>query len=295
MTKACLLGWWCLRILAHAVAATMTAEIGYGNAAGFLFHKGITNPPSASVREISDEEAKAATPSIQASRSAQSTQATQPTQSTSTDRDPITALRERMTALANSKSSNSGQQQQEPEMTEEEKEREAERLYTLFKRLEKNPVLSMQSGTDQGEGRGSNGQPQSRSIDQLMRAKLESGDFDRIERQAQEAEQRDQEERDKEDEKQAIREQKKLRMARGIKDWEERHGRCWDTASISDIDDVRWFDHDDHEVGGVKADTGEVEDVGEGKGKGKEKGMDDDASATGSASASKDKRVDTKA
>jgi hypothetical protein len=238
----------------------MTAEIGYGNAAGFLFHKGITNPPSASVKEIPDDEAKPFAPSTQA------TQSTQPAHTT--DRDPITALRERMTALANA----NGQQEQEPEMTDDEKEREAERLYTLFKRLEKNPVLSMQSGTGQGQGAGE-AQPQ--SIDQLMRSKLESGDLDRIERQAQEAEKRQQEERDKEDEKQAIREQKKLRMARGIKDWEERHGRCWDTASISDIDDVRWFDHDDD-----LAKIGDLVKAGVQEGKGKGMNADADASAS---------------
>jgi hypothetical protein len=191
------------------IAAVMTREIGYGNAAGFLFHKGVSAPPEASIQEIPDP--APAEP----------------------DRDPITALRERMDALKNRPDPSEG-----PPMTDEEKEREAERLYTLFKRLEKNPVLSMQS---QSPGAGG-GAPTSTStsIDQIMRDKLASGEMDEVLRREEEAERAAREREEREDEVAAAREQQELRNARGIRDWEERHGRCWDTASLSDIDDIRW-------------------------------------------------------
>ena len=53
-------------------------------------------------------------------------------------------------------------------MTEEEKEREAEKLFVLFDRMEKNPVLSMKSGNDD----------KAKTPMEIMREKLERGDLE---------------------------------------------------------------------------------------------------------------------
>lgn len=77
----------------------MSGQIGYGNAAGFLFNRGILSAPPASstsgIEEIPDGPI-----------------------------NPITGMVQR-------------EQPSGPEMTEEEKEREAEKLFVLFERLEK--------------------------------------------------------------------------------------------------------------------------------------------------------------
>lgn len=53
-------------------------------------------------------------------------------------------------------------------MTEEEKEREAEKLFVLFDRMEKNPVLSMKSGNED----------KAKTPMDIMREKLERGDLE---------------------------------------------------------------------------------------------------------------------
>jgi hypothetical protein len=53
-------------------------------------------------------------------------------------------------------------------MTEEEKEREAEKLFVLFDRMEKNPVISMKSGDED----------KARTPMEVMREKLERGDLE---------------------------------------------------------------------------------------------------------------------
>jgi len=84
-------------------AGLLSAQVGYGNVAGFLFNKGVFNPPSqssgASITEV-------------------------PT--TAEDGTPINPI----TGIAQQPSS-------APEMTDEEKEAEAEKLFVLFDRLEK--------------------------------------------------------------------------------------------------------------------------------------------------------------
>jgi hypothetical protein len=85
-------------------ASLLSASVGYGNVAGFLFNKGIMNappPPSSNVQAPAIPE----------------------------NLNPITGTyqRERSTEL--------------DEMTEEEKEREAEKLFVLFERLERTGAL----------------------------------------------------------------------------------------------------------------------------------------------------------
>ncbi|KAI5119629.1 hypothetical protein M0805_007893 [Coniferiporia weirii] len=80
-------------------AQTLSSQIGYGNAAGFLFNKGILSaPPPASPGGASDD----IDPSV----------------------NPITGMIQQERPAG-------------PDMTEEEKEREAEKLFVLFERLEK--------------------------------------------------------------------------------------------------------------------------------------------------------------
>ena len=94
-------------------AASLTGEIGYGNAAGILFHKGM-GPPSkseATIEEIPDAE----------------------NVSTESPCNPITGL---------------VQETDEPrhpmaDMSQEEKEREAEKMMALFDRMEKNPAMQL--------------------------------------------------------------------------------------------------------------------------------------------------------
>ncbi|KAG8799827.1 hypothetical protein FRC16_004301 [Serendipita sp. 398] len=101
------IGEW-LYVLCDSDGALLSAQIGYGNAAGYLFNKGILSAPP---------------PPASGSGGA----------SLPDNINPITGAINRV-------SEDTG-----PEMTEEEKEREAERLFVLFDRLEKtgmaqNPV-----------------------------------------------------------------------------------------------------------------------------------------------------------
>ncbi|KAJ6530431.1 guanine nucleotide exchange factor [Mycena vulgaris] len=89
-------------------AATLSTLFGYGNVAGFLFHKGIVNapPPPAASASTSAAMSAAAAANI----------------------NPITGTAQEARAPA-------------PEMTDEEKEREMERLFVLFDRLERTGAL----------------------------------------------------------------------------------------------------------------------------------------------------------
>jgi hypothetical protein len=107
------IGEW-IYVLAGEDGITLSALIGYGNAAGFLFNKGILSAPPPP-------------PSTSASTSANGSI------SIPENINPITGRL------------NQDDEDDGPEMTEEEKEREAERLFVLFDRLEKsgmaqNPV-----------------------------------------------------------------------------------------------------------------------------------------------------------
>lgn len=100
-------------------ASTMTTEIGYGNAAGVLFNKGMGLPPKpeATVEEIPDEPTTADETPMDEDR----------------PRNPITGLRQTADCPENPMA----------EMSQEEKEREAERLMALFDRMERNPAMKL--------------------------------------------------------------------------------------------------------------------------------------------------------
>ncbi|KAF4574484.1 hypothetical protein EYR36_005820 [Pleurotus pulmonarius] len=87
-------------------ATTLSALVGYGNVAGFLFNKGIMNAPPANTSTTSDSP-------IFASGGA--------------ELNPITGTEVQKVEV--------------PEMTDEEKEREAEKLFILFDRLERTGAL----------------------------------------------------------------------------------------------------------------------------------------------------------
>lgn len=83
----------------------LSAQIGYGNAAGYLFNRGILSAPPPKTGDASSTDS-AFGASI----------------------NPITGSKEREVDPG-------------PEMTEEEKEREAEKLFVLFDRLEKTGMV----------------------------------------------------------------------------------------------------------------------------------------------------------
>lgn len=149
-------------------AALFSHEIGYGNAAGLLFHRGISQPPPAHITEIPPAASAAATAAT--SSQVSGTQESEP-------RHPITSL-------APGDDSNPALEA----MTQEEREREAERLFVLFDRMEKNPVISARSGADGG---------QEMSVKDAVRQKMEEMDgerFDADERRREEEEERREEE-----------------------------------------------------------------------------------------------------
>lgn len=90
------------------LAAILSAQVGYGNVAGYLYNKGVFQPPAGHPRPSSSVEVP----------------------STSADGVPINPI----TGIAQ-------QPAVEPEMTDEEKEQEAEKLFVLFDRLEKSGSL----------------------------------------------------------------------------------------------------------------------------------------------------------
>lgn len=101
----CLSCWARFVPLAHYIfiATILSGQIGYGNAAGFLFNRGILSaPPTAENSGASDS----LNPAV----------------------NPITGTLQQ-------------QRDAGPEMTDEEKEREAEKLFVLFERLEKTGAM----------------------------------------------------------------------------------------------------------------------------------------------------------
>ena len=117
-------------------------EVGYGNAAGLLFRKGISGPPAAHIEEMAEQPDQTASSSTSANAA---------------ERHPITSLR----AGDNDDSTQLG------EMTDEEKEREAERLFVLFDRMERNSMISASSGNEEPKG-----------IREIMRDKMVNGEGD---------------------------------------------------------------------------------------------------------------------
>jgi len=109
-----------------------------------LFRKGISGPPPARIEETSDQP---------------TTNFTEPKSTTAAHAEelhPITALRD-------DNRSNPALD----EMTQEEKEREAERLFVLFDRMERNPIISASNGDGDRKG-----------IKEVMREKMENGKGD---------------------------------------------------------------------------------------------------------------------
>jgi hypothetical protein len=200
-------------------ANELVREIGYGNAAGLLFTKGISGPPGASVQEVHDDDdddlkekgegKPGRTTKLGAlrhpitgleqvdERSAGSakgvaTTATVPASVSVTPSGP-SASTSPATATAISSSSAAGPDPNRP-MTDEEKEIEAERLMTLFQRMERNPAMSMVSG---GDGQ---------TPVNPMREMVGSGRMQAFEREEAERERKRVELEDREDEEEALRE-----------------------------------------------------------------------------------------
>ncbi|WVQ84382.1 hypothetical protein IAT38_006534 [Cryptococcus sp. DSM 104549] len=201
--------------------ADLCVEIGYGNAAGILFQKGLSGPPPAKIEEIPDHASSSHStphpislnpqltshPPISDSGSPITIQPATPTAPSAPDFSeplhPITGLRYTPDSQAGLK-----------EMTQEEKEREAERLFVLFERMERNPVISMKSGEDKekgGEGK------KDVKIKELMREQLEKGNVAEWEKKDEEEERRRLEEEERKDEEQAVREVEEYRRRMGRK------------------------------------------------------------------------------
>ncbi|WWC88355.1 uncharacterized protein L201_003265 [Kwoniella dendrophila CBS 6074] len=178
--------------------ADLCVEIGYGNAAGILFQKGLSGPPPAKIEEIPTDQPIARISSDNSSNTSINIQPATPTVplysqaqaqiSSSGIRNPITSLSN--TTLENDKD----------EMTEEEKEREAEKLFTIFERLEKNPVISMNQKSE------SNGEEKKVNIQDIMREKLNTGSFEQEDIQDHLNELKRLKEQDEKDELDAIKE-----------------------------------------------------------------------------------------
>ncbi|KAF9535078.1 guanine nucleotide exchange factor [Crepidotus variabilis] len=96
-----------LYALSDSNATTLSALVGYGNVAGFLFHKGVLSAP------VPNESSSTNIPT---------------TTGDGVPLNPITGIAEQPKLDL-------------PEMTEEEKEREMEKLFVLFDRLEKTGAL----------------------------------------------------------------------------------------------------------------------------------------------------------
>ncbi|KAJ9094110.1 hypothetical protein QFC19_008062 [Naganishia cerealis] len=99
------------------IASVLTEEIGYGNAAGILFNKGIPVPPArgAKIEEIPEDNAE---PNV-----------AEPDFS----RNPITGLYQPENISLDPIA----------DMTEEEKEQEAEKMMALFDRMARNPTMQL--------------------------------------------------------------------------------------------------------------------------------------------------------
>ncbi|OCF35034.1 hypothetical protein I316_03074 [Kwoniella heveanensis BCC8398] len=158
-------------------AADLCVEIGYGNAAGLLFQKGLSGPPPAKVEELPTDHSEATTTTnMNPSATTINVQPASPIASRHPRIDGPSALGGEPQAMRNPVTSLRGDIGNAADgldsMTQEEKEREAERLFVLFERMEKNPVISMKSGAD-GEGEG-----KKISIKDLMRDKLAKGELE---------------------------------------------------------------------------------------------------------------------
>ncbi|KIR32221.1 hypothetical protein I352_05454 [Cryptococcus deuterogattii MMRL2647] len=183
-------------------ASDLCVEIGYGNAAGILFQKGLAGPPPAKIEEIEESSPSQTVAQVSKSANPQPSAASpvmtvQPATTSSTSTFTAEALRNPITGIENANQAADDLNK----MTEEEKEREAERLFILFDRLEKNQVISMKSGDDQ-DGQKSKVQ----GLKEKMRKKLESGEMERWDSKDEQEERQRLEEEAAKDEEEAFRE-----------------------------------------------------------------------------------------
>lgn len=108
------------RVLHYVCSALeLSSEIGYGNAAGLLFQKGMSAPPKPSEQGASLEELPPDEPNDTLNNDPRV-------------RHPITGLEQ-----------GPGGQSAVNDMTEEEKEVEAEKMMPIFAKMERNPALSI--------------------------------------------------------------------------------------------------------------------------------------------------------
>ena len=168
-------------------ASTVSAEIGYGNAAGLLFRKGLSGPPPGRVQEIVDDSTEESSAELSAVNKATVT-------THATSRDPITSLKAETTPAHDT-------------MTQEEKEREADRLFELFDRMEKNPVISMRSGEEDTKG--------NQSVKEAIKERMQSGEMDHWDHEAVTADFEKQRQEEEADDNEVAREMAAYRKRQG--------------------------------------------------------------------------------
>ena len=164
------------------LANELIDQIGYGNAAGLLFRRGFSQGPperEAKVEELEDDEEedgsreklprdpitglevdiKATAPASTGSGSSVGTSAgglgigmgAMGKGGATTATSPASPLASKLSATTGTTGTITPDSMIQ-EMTQEEKEREAERLMTLFQRMERNPAISLSTGTGGSSG-----------------------------------------------------------------------------------------------------------------------------------------------
>ncbi|ORX37095.1 guanine nucleotide exchange factor [Kockovaella imperatae] len=166
-------------------ASTLSAEIGYGNAAGLLFRKGISGLPPGKIETIDDERA--------GENPAASAPASLGTRPSILPLNPITSLEDAPSPGASTSSF--------ADLSPEDQDREASKLFDLFDRLDRNPVLKAQGPNGQAVG-----------IKEALKEKMVSAE---VESEAQERAMREAEEQ--EDEESVRKEMEAYRQRRAAK------------------------------------------------------------------------------
>jgi len=212
------------------LANELIDQIGYGNAAGLLFRRGFSQGPperEAKVEELEDGEEedgsrekiprdpitglevdmKGTAPASTGSGSSVGTSGgagglgigmgAMGKGGATTATSPASPLASKLSATTGTTGTITPDSMIQ-EMTQEEKEREAERLMTLFQRMERNPAISLSTGT--GGSSGSSGGSSA------MREMLESGKMERWQVEENERERKRAELEDEVDEEVALRE-----------------------------------------------------------------------------------------
>lgn len=85
-------------------------------------------------------------------------------------------------------------------MSQEEKEREAERLFVLFGRMEKNPIISASTGSTPGQDGG-----EGRSVNEVIGERMRSREMEAWGQREDEAERTREREREEREEREALR------------------------------------------------------------------------------------------